>query len=561
MLVQLTIRNFALIESLQIDPGPGLNVFTGETGAGKSIVIDALCLVLGARFDMGQLRQREEVCSVEAIFRLEDAGLCQHELFREFLDEGEDLLILRREIQAEGKTKSSVNRRLVNLTTLKEIARYLIDIHGQHDQQAIFDPVTHLEILDRLAASSREGELFETWKKEYRHFYREYHELISRKQALLDQQSGREREVDLLSYQVREIENVKPVLGEEEALKEEQIRLAHAEKLYELTSGILQKMEEDEYAATGRIAEALREWTRWTRIDESAGKNQAEMEALLTGLEEGVRFVRDYREGLSYDDDRLRVIQERLGQIETLKRKYGGSIGEILKFLLEAKQKLDLLANSEGHQKDIETQLEALVPKMKAVVDRISARRKKAGDLLSETIEKELADLAIRHGKFECRFEKGEYGPHGREQASFYFSPNLGEAVMPLAKIASGGEASRVMLAIKKALAKADTVPTLIFDEIDSNIGGRLGDKVGQKMKDIAEERQVLAITHLPQIASFAATHWKLSKKVQGKRTVVVCERLEGDAKVQELSHMMSGERESKISKAHAREMLKSAVE
>ncbi len=557
MLIQLSIRNFALIDNFSLEFDSGLNVFTGETGAGKSILIDALRLVLGERFETSQIRDKNESCLIEAVFAVSPKELKRLPMLQPYLKEGDECLILKREITPEGRSKNYINQQFVNLSQLKEIGGLLVDIHGQYDHQRIFDRSSHREMIDAMAGidpSEKSGPLFE-----YQELYQRYAELQSRRAALLERREGREREIDLLKYQIDEIEKVSPEPDEEPKLKEEKIYLAHAEKLYSLTSRILEVLNEDDHSVSSRLSGIYRDLTEWIKIDAAAESHKTEIDVVQGQMEETIRAISRYQEKLRFDPERLKEIEERLESLALLAKKYGNDFNEVQTFLKNAKEKLDQLVNNEVYQKDIDKELDKLLPLLEKKAAALSRLRQKAGQELQEAVLKDLKDLGIRHAQFECRIQKAEPGPAGKDDIEFFLSPNAGQPPMPLLKIASGGEAARTMLAIKHALAEVDQIPTIIFDEIDSNVGGRLGVCVGEKLKEISKQRQVFLITHLPQIASFANRHIKVSKTVLKGKTRVEYRMLEGDERVSELAQMMSGEKETKISKAHAEEMLKIA--
>lgn len=550
MLVRLQIQHFALIQNLTLEFDAHLNVLTGETGAGKSILIDALSFVLGARYD-GQKPQNGKTCCVEAVFEIPKT-LLAHPSLEPFLAD-EDTLILRREITAEGKNRAFINNRMATNASLKECGNLLVNIHGQHDHQLLLNPSTHLSILDLLAKT-------DSLREEYQNLFSQYDALVTQKTELLDMQQSREREMDLLKYQIEEIETPQFQEDEEDELTRERIRLANAEKLYEMVSRVLQLLNDDDHSASVLLGRAAKDLTSLVRFDATIEPMKGDFENAQLGIEEVIRSLRDYQESLSFDSDRLEEIDNRMDQVEMVKRKYGGSLGAALSYLKEAKEKYDKLLNSAIYEKDIEHQMARIVPKMKKLAAELSEKRAKAGQSLKKTIEAELKDLNIPQAIFEPRLQPQEFAADGIDQLEFLISLNPGQAVMSLAKVISGGEASRVMLAIKKALMKVDPVPTLIFDEIDANIGGRLGNVTGQKLKEISEERQVLLITHLPQIASFADRHFKVSKSTQRGQTIVDYQTIEGEARVRELAQMMSGKQETEISKRHAQEMLKTSL-
>lgn len=550
MLIRLQIQNFALIQNLTLEFDPRLNVLTGETGAGKSILIDAICFALGERFE-GLKSAAGKTCSVEAVFEIPKT-LRKDETLSQFVSEEDDVLILRREVTAEGRGRVWINNRAATAGVLKQAGSLMLDIHGQHDHQLLLDPACHLDFIDRLAKNS---EILEAYKK----VYTAYALLLKNKEELLSLQDKREREIDLLQYQIKEIEGPRFEPDEEEELKNERIRLANAEKLYENAGRVLQYLNDEEANVSNLLGRAAKDLNNFTRLDPSMESLKVDFENAQLGLEEIIRTLKDYQENLSFDEDRLAEIDKRLDQIELVKRKYGGSLAAALEFLKEAKEKYDKLVNGALYEKEIDKEISKLMPQLKDLSAQLTERRKKAGASLKKTIESELKDLNIPNARFECSATKSDFASTGADTLEFFVSLNPGHEPAPLSKIISGGEASRVMLAMKKALMKVDPMPTLIFDEIDANIGGRLGQITGQKLKEISEERQVLLITHLPQIASFADRHFKVSKKTLKGQTVVEYELLEGEDRVKELAQMMSGKNETEISRKHAEEMLKVA--
>lgn len=553
MLKELSICNFALIDSLTMEFSPRLNVLTGETGAGKSILIDALRFVLGERLEV-LAGQDVKQTFVEAVFDIQDKKLRQHPSVASYLEEENDYLILRREL-SEGRSRALINGRNVNVSGLREIGALLIDIHGQYDHQLLFETSAQMELIDRLAKT-------EELLQNYGSVYLTYEGLIKRRDELKELEEGREREADLLKYQIEEIERAGIEEGEEDELKEEMVRLSNAEKLHEVVSSLLAALGDDSVSASSLMGRAQRDFAELARIDESTAVLRHEFESVQIGLEEIIRSIEDYREKLSFDPGRLKEIEERLDVIETVKRKYGSSFDKVRQFLEEARKRYDELANASVYGKEAEQKIKEILPELKKKADEITEKRKKAGSGLKRTIETELADLGISHAEFSCRFEKSDLRTSGQDALEFMISPNPGQPLLPLRKIVSAGEVSRFMLAMKKALMKVDPMPTLIFDEIDANIGGRLGSVTGRKLKDISGDRQVLLITHLPQIASFADRHFKVTKKVlpgRPERTVTQYQIVEGEARVRELAQMMSGKKETEASLKHAEEMLEKA--
>jgi len=547
VLNQLHIKNFALIEDLSLEFSGQMNVLTGETGAGKSILIDAIRFVLGERMEGLRPDSGDKSCQVEAAFELREDFLKKQPALEPYLAE-DGLLLLRREF-SQGKTRAWINNRLVPLSILKEAGAFLIDIHGQYDHQRLLDSASHLDILDRFA---KVGAL----KADYRVLYGKYAGLKKEQEALAALEEYKERELDVLKYQVEEIDraDIKDLNGEEMEL--ERMRLANAEKLAGIVAHALAVLDENETNADGFLSEAVRDLRGLVKFDSSVEKIKIDCENVQYSLQETVAALRDYREKLTFDPDRLRELEAKSDLLEHLKRKYGGTHAKVLEFYREAKAKYDKLVDMEMTQSDLQKEIKALEPKLREAALKFSEKRKKAGALLKKSVESELKDLQIAHAEFEVRVEKTDFSEEGLDRAEFMARMNPGQPMLAIAKVISGGEASRVMLAMKKALMEVDPVPVLIFDEIDTNIGGRLGHVTGQKLKSISGERQVLLVTHLPQIASFADRHIKVTKSVQKGRTLVQYQLLEGEAKVRELAQMMSGQQESEISRRHAEEML-----
>ena len=547
MLTQLHIKNFALIDDLTLEFSGQMNVLTGETGAGKSILIDAIRFVLGERMDGLRAEASDKPCQVEAAFELREDLLKAQPALEPYRAE-EGLLILRREF-SQGKTRAWINNRLVPLAVLKETGTSLIDIHGQYDHQRLLDSTSHLDILDRLAK-------VDALKEDYRTLYVQYAQLRKEQEELAGLEEHKERELDVLKYQVDEIERAEIADLQEEELELERMRLANAEKLAEIVTHALAVLDENDTNADGFLSEAVRDLKGLVKFDSSVEKIKVDCEGVQYSLQETVRVLRDYREKLTFDPDRLRELEKKADLLEHLKRKYGGTHAKVLEFYREAKAKYDKLIDMDMTKSDLQKEIRDLEPKLREVALKFSEKRKKAGVSLKKIIESELKDLQIAHAEFEVRVEKADFSEAGMDRVEFLARMNPGQPMLAIAKIISGGEASRVMLAMKKALMEVDPVPVLIFDEIDTNIGGRLGHVTGQKLKSISGQRQVLLVTHLPQIASFADRHIKVTKSVQKGRTRVQYEVLEGEAKVRELAQMMSGQQESEISRRHAEEML-----
>lgn len=561
MLTRLTLHNFALINNLTIEFGKGLNVLTGETGAGKSILIDALRLALGERADSSTVGGPDSPAVIEASFEIAKLSHLPAVVTDKFLQPEDEYLILKREINSEGRSRAFINGQFVNLSELKTLGHLLVDIHGQFDHQDILHKDAQRSVVDRLAGLDRRAEdSGEDLTSRYQGLFVQYRKLIESKEEMVRLQAGRERALDLLDYQIREIEAVNPAPGEEERLIEEKIRMGHSEKLHEITAKILERLSDSDESISSELSKVIRWINELSRIDPSQEDLCKSSQGVSLEIEEIIQALHRYRENLTFDPDRFREAESRLDRFDQLKRKYGGSINAVIDFFNQARTEKDRLENSDLIVRELDKELQDVETRMKQAGESLMKIRVKAAKQLSAMVCRELDDLGLRQARFECRIDGAPYHESGMDDLEFMFQANAGFALGPLAEIVSGGEVSRIMLAIKKALAKVDRIPTLIFDEIDANIGGRLGAVMGEKLKSISVERQILLITHLPQIASYADRHYRVKKTVQNGKTRVDYQRLEGDERVRELAQMMSGDRETPISKDHAREMLKTAT-
>ena len=571
MLKELHIENFAIIDRLELKFGANLAAFTGETGAGKSILLDAIEALMGGRAESTMIRADEERANLEALFTIPEA---HHDAICDLLDE-EGLLdndremLFNREIRREGRNIARINGRVVSVALMREVGSYLVDIHGQSEHLSLLTVRQHLRLLDRFAD---DHELLEDYQNAYRILKSLQKELDDLRKTELDAA----RMTDLLNYQIQEIEAAKLKTGEEGELRGELTRLANAEKLSSLAQQAYALLEEASPDAPyisvmlGEVVEAL---NSLAGIDNSLQDLSAQSETALSITADISRSLQDYMESIEFNPQRLEQVENRLALINTLKRKYGGSEGQILAFAENAKTQLEKITHAEECIAELEaqesTQMAALAQKALA----LSAARQSAALTLGSTVEKELDDLRMAGAHFSVDIQvkddphglpveeehKVRYDERGIDQVEFLIAPNPGEGLKPLVKIASGGETSRLMLALKNVLAKADTIPTMIFDEIDQGIGGRVGAVVGEKLWQLARGHQVLCVTHLPQLAAYGDQHFHVYKKVQDGRTVTVVESLTGERRESELALMFGGD--SEANRAAAQEALAGASE
>jgi len=562
MLVELRIDNFAIIEHLNLNFLPGLITFTGETGAGKSIIIDAVEVLVGGRAESTIIRSGVKRAQIEAVFHISRSV---HEdihqiLIREDLLDDPDYLTISREIRTTGRNVARVNGRVVNVALLRELGEFLVDVHGQSEHLSLLRIHEHLGLLDRYGG-------FDNLLKPYQSTY---HRLIAATNELIDlQMVEREaaRRADMLSYQINEIESARLDPGEEEDLRTERTRLANTEAIASLVHAALLDLDEGTSESPssvdtfGRVLDALNDITRYdpTQV-EQAERTQGifdEMTELATSL-------RSYLELVEFNPYRLNQVEERLDLIRNLTRKYGDSIQDVLAYAEQARIELESITQAGERIQELEKQVNQVRTTITKEGIALSKIRYKVAKKLEKELETELADLRMPHARFKVDFQlrpdpdgilledgrKVKFDVNGLERVEFLIAPNPGEGFKPLVKIASGGETSRLMLALKNVLARADQVPTLIFDEIDQGIGGRVGTVVGQKLWQLAQLHQVMCITHLPQLAAFGEQHYQVRKLIHDGRTVTSVEDLDSHERIKELALMLGEVSDSSLSSA-----------
>jgi DNA repair protein RecN (Recombination protein N) len=569
MLTELRIENFAIIDRLELQFSAGLVILTGETGAGKSIILDAIEMLIGGRSDTTVVRSDSERAVVEGSFRLQGSEReAVHEILkREELLDDPDYVTLSREVRREGRNIARVNGRTVNVTLLKELGTALIDIHGQSEHLSLLDPRAHLGLLDRFAdvAPLLSG------------YRQSYHALLSIRRDLNDlrqAQADADRRIELLTYQADEIEAASLRAGEDEDLRKERDRLANAESLATHAQEALTVLDEgspESPAASDLVGQAAQALASLSRIDSAQAPISDRATDLEDGLSELVHSLRDYLESIEFNPKRLEEVEERLDLIHRLTRKYGGSIESTIAFGTDARKQLENIANATERIAELEKQEGDLLQELAKQGGALSQKRKEAAAVLSKGIEIELDDLRMAAAKFGVNFQakadengiplengtRAAFDQNGYDKVEFLVAPNPGEGLKPLAKIASGGETSRLMLALKNVLARADEIPSLIFDEIDQGIGGRVGLVVGHKLWNLGRSHQVFCVTHLPQLAVFGDQHFQVQKVVDGGRTRTRVEALQGDERMLELAQMLGEVGEGTLRSAH--ELLQTA--
>ncbi|HEC22477.1 MAG TPA: DNA repair protein RecN [Chloroflexi bacterium] len=558
MLTELTIKDFAIIDQLTLRFAKGFNILTGETGAGKSIILDAIPLLLGSRADNSVVRSGAKLALIEGLFELEPGPLRERInaiLEREGLEgDSPDLLVLAREIRRGGRSLCRINGRAATANLLREIGEGLVDIHGQSEHLSLLKPASHLNLLDRYGGLVEQRRAFSMLVEEIEKVRAELNRLLSDEEAL------RQR-AEMLTYQAEEIEAASLKPGEDEALQDEARRLANAEQLAELAGEAYRALNvaEEGFSASDLLSEAATALARLARIDPTASDLASLAESLSIQAEELSRSLADYQETVEFDPERLQRVELRLDLINSLKRKYGcESIEALLESAQEARRELEAIEGSSERIEFLQAEEARLLTEIGQQGAALSRARLEAADRLSRATEAELADLRMEGARFAVSIEQvddpsgalvGDYrvafNRSGIDQVEFLIAPNPGEPLKPIARIASGGETSRIMLALKTVLSRADQTPILIFDEIDAGIGGRIGAAIGHKLWSLSANHQVLVVTHLPQLAGFGDAHFKVEKQVVGGRTVVRVQQLEGEARIEELSAMLGAEAES----------------
>jgi DNA repair protein RecN (Recombination protein N) len=537
MLRYLNIRNLAVIESLEVSLQPGLNVITGETGAGKSIVVGAVGLLLGDRASSDIVRTGEETAVVQAVFDIDGREI-----------------IIRREVTAQGRSRSFVDGQLVTAGTLKELGSRLVDLHGQHEHQALLNADVHLDLLDQFAALGGERLAVEQ-------AYVEWASLRSDLAAARTRERDRDARAEFLRFQQGEIDRVAPRAGEDEELAAERVLVANAEKLRRLCGEAYGRLYDDDSSALSSLAAVWRRVSELGDLDPRFAPYLEGRELVEAQLGDLATFLREYGAHIEAAPERLQELEDRLASVERLKRKYGPTLADVLDRRSRCAGELAALDSSAETIAALERRLATAGEQYSTAANALSAKRRTRAADFAAALEEELATLAMAGTRFEVRFDSGEvtddrWTARGVDVAEFFVSPNPGEDVRPLARIVSGGELSRVMLALKTLATTDSPGKTLVFDEVDAGIGGRVADVVGQRLQALGRVFQVLCITHLPQIAVCGRAHYRVAKAERAGRTHTTVEALWGPARIDELARMMAGSVVTDGARATAREML-----
>ena len=553
MLEHLHIRNVALIKESEISFGDGLNILTGETGAGKSMIIDSLQFALGGRAGKDFLRHGEKQAAVEALFSVQSQALTEKLAENGIVPEEDGTLLITRTLSEAGKSVCRINGSTVTVGMLKEIAEDMIDIYGQHEHQSLLNPVKHIRLLDRFCGAGF-GEAME----EYKNSRQRLKDLEKQLAILIGDESQREQRMDMLLFQKEEIEAAELQEGEEDALLEQKKRLSSMERLIRLTGEsvtLLYDGDDRAPSACDQLGDALAKLREAAEYDAALSPLADALADGYAAVEDCARELKREAEEQEADPEELERIEERLQLFYKLKRKYGGSIEAVLEFYEKAVQELEFLSNSSEKAAELSAKKAAEEKRLSALAETLTARRRATAEQVEEQIETALHDMEMKHARFHIQIEeKADWGADGKDKVEFLISANAGEPLKPLAKIASGGEMSRVMLALKTVLVDADEIGTFIFDEIDTGVSGRTARRVGEKMRFLGGKRQLLCITHLPQIAAMADNHFMIEKESDAGETVTRVTALDEEGAVREVARLMNDVTETTL--AAARELL-----
>ena len=557
MLHELSITNFAIIDELHVSFTEGLNIISGETGAGKSILIGAVSLLLGDRATAEMIRTKMDTATVEALFNIQDNEPLQEKLTTMGFTAGADLVI-RRVISRTGKNRVQINGQMATLANLARISESLINICGQHEHQVILCAENHIDILDEFGGCLAQ-------RRAYEDSYSRHQQICGRIEKLEDLRRYRQEKTELIEFQLTEIKNLNPLAGEDVALAEEKKVLSNVQKLADWSDRAYSLLYADSGCINAQLKEVLARIDDIQKIDPGLRLSHSDMENSYAALQEAALVLRDYRGKLIFDPERLAAIDERLDAINRLKRKHGGTLDAMLVRKRDMEEELQQVSGAEEELLRLRQEKDEAAHDLREKAMELSRFRTQAAERLKDAVDAEIHDLNMPHAGFfvhflsRCSETENSYGPKGGDVLEFYLTANAGEEPKALNKIASGGELSRIVLALKNVLSQTGSVATVVFDEVDSGIGGATAEIVGRKLREISAHHQVICITHLPQIASFGGRHLRVSKRVSAGRTSAMVEEIDEQQKIEEIGRMLGGVDVTETAKDHAREMLAAA--
>ncbi len=551
MLLEISIKNFAIIEEISLTFENGMTVLTGETGAGKSIIIDAMNLMLGARASLDVIRHGANKAEIEGLFSVgENAALTQ--ILEENGIEVTEELIIRREILQNGRSIGRINGQMVNLTTLRAVGQYLVDIHGQHDQEELMKPNMHIRMLDEFGDSH-----FASVKKHYQDLFERYRRL--RKRVLTKQKNEQEHKarIEMLEFQIAEIEAAALKSGEDQALNQKRDKLLNHKHIADTLTNAYVMLDDEEFSSLSNIRSAMNDLMTLEEFDADYKEMSSNVSEAYYILEEVTKHLGDVIDELDFDAGSLQQIEARLEVIYSITRKYGGSVDDVLDYYENITKEYNLLTGNDESSDDMEKELKRLEKELIVAAENLSQERQHLAKDLEAEIKQELADLYMEKADFQVQFSKGKFNRDGNEAIEFYISTNPGEGFKPLVKVASGGEISRLMLAIKSAFSRKEDKTSIVFDEVDTGVSGRVAQAIAQKIYKIGSHGQVLAISHLPQVIAIADYQFFIEKRSDENTTVSTVRLLSEEERVEEIAKMLAGSDITEMAREQARELLK----
>ena len=551
MLLEISIKNFAIIEEVSLHFDQGMTILTGETGAGKSIIIDAMNMMLGSRATTDVIRHGASKAEIEGLFSLENSRSLKP-IFEEQGLELTDELIIRREILQNGRSVSRVNGQLVNLSVLKAIGQHLVDIHGQHDQEELMRPQLHIAMLDEFGDQE-----FLTLKDRYYETFDRYRGL--RKQVLTLQKNQQEHKarIEMLEFQIAEIESADLKSGEDLTLHQERDRLLNHKQIANTLTNAYAMLDNEDFSSLSNVRSAMNDLESIEEYDPSYKELSSNLSESYYVLEDVTKRLEDIIDGLDFDGNRLMQIEARLDLINSITRKYGGNVNDVLEYFAQISKEYQLLTGNHSSSEDLEVELKALEKTLVELAGQLSQARHLLAKQLESEIKQELQELYMEKANFQVQFTKSKFNREGNEQVEFYISTNPGEDFKPLIKVASGGELSRLMLAIKSAFSRKEGKTSIVFDEVDTGVSGRVAQAIAQKIHKIGSNGQVLAISHLPQVIAIADYQFLIEKISDERSTVSKVRLLDMDERVEEIAKMLAGENVTDAALTQARELLR----
>ena len=549
MLLGLSLKNFTIIDDISVSFTSGLNIITGETGAGKSIIIEAVNIILGEKAPPDLIKTGEDESRIEALFDISSYPLIKERLLSSGFDASGDELLIKRVLYTKGRSRVYINGDTATLSILQHVTEGQIDVFSQHEHQTLLKKESHLRVLDELGGNGKELEVV-------KELYRKHSEIRGRLKRMSDDARGLAEKEDFLKFQLEEIQKSALKPGEDEGLESEKLKLLNSEKLLSATKSAYEEIYENEPSLSGRLKSLTAEISEAGEIDELLRNIASALESAIVQIEEASFTLRDYASGLSFDTGRLEEIEERLKDIGELKRKYGDTINDIFKKRDEIEKELSAITSYDEQLEELRSELRDIEMRYNKKAGELSEKRKRAGASLGKVLQKELANVGIKGARFSPEFKQKDMSGDGVDDVTFLFSANPDEAPKPLARVASGGELSRIMLVLKEAIAGVGGGSVIIFDEADSGVGGAVAEAVGEKIKRLSESCQVICITHLPQVAKFGDSHLVVSKTLKDGKTSVTVRSLNDRERVQELARMMGGLKVTQKTIDAAHEML-----